>query len=136
MGMSQAMGGPGEWLPPNTTMTSGQRRYKTFYKTSDFSAAGASQLYVLLDEHPDSINAGGFANMMVESPNAARIIDYPASYHNRAAGISFADGHAEIRKWVDPRTVQPIKFYEMPLNVASPNNRDMIWLSERTSVRN
>jgi prepilin-type N-terminal cleavage/methylation domain-containing protein/prepilin-type processing-associated H-X9-DG protein len=136
MGMSQAMGGPGEWLPPGSSMSSGQRRYKTFYKTSDFAAAGASQLYVLLDEHPDSINAGGFANMMVETPSAARIIDYPASYHNGAAGISFADGHAEIRKWVDPRTVQPIKFYDMPLNVASPNNRDMIWLSERTSVRN
>ncbi|MCW5557781.1 MAG: type II secretion system protein, partial [Verrucomicrobiae bacterium] len=72
MGMSQAMGGPGEWLPPGTGMTSGQKRYKTYYKTSDFSEPGPSQLYVLLDEHPDSINAGGFANMMVESPAAAR----------------------------------------------------------------
>ncbi|MBX3734348.1 MAG: type II secretion system protein [Verrucomicrobiae bacterium] len=135
MGMSQAMGGPGEWLPPGSSMSANQRRYKTYYKTSDFVEPGASDLWVLLDEHPDSINAGGFANMMVESPGAARIIDYPASYHNRAAGISFADGHTEIRKWVDARTVQPIKFYEMPLNVASPNNRDMIWLSDRTSVR-
>jgi prepilin-type processing-associated H-X9-DG protein len=135
MGMSQAMGGPGEWLPPGSGMSAGQTRYKTFFKTADFAVLGASQLYVLLDEHPDSINAGGFANMMVENPSAARIIDYPASYHNRAAGITFADGHAEIRKWRDPRTVQPIKFYEMPLNVASANNQDMIWLSERTSVR-
>ncbi len=136
MGMSQAMGGPGEWLPPGTGMSSQQKKYRTFYKSSDLAAVGASQLYVLLDEHPDSINAGGFANMMVETPGAARIIDFPASYHNRAAGISFADGHAEIRKWVDPRTVQPVKFYEMPLNVASANNQDMIWLSERTSVKN
>lgn len=133
--MSQAMGGPGEWLPPGNSMSAGQRRYKTFRKSSDLAVPGASQLYVLLDEHPDSINAGGFANMMVESAGAARIIDYPASYHNRAGGISFADGHAEIRKWVDPRTVQPIKFYDMPLNVASDGNRDMIWLSERTSIR-
>jgi prepilin-type N-terminal cleavage/methylation domain-containing protein/prepilin-type processing-associated H-X9-DG protein len=135
MGMSQAMGGPGEWLPPGSGMVSGQTRYKTFRKTSDFAVPGPAQLYVLLDEHPDSINAGGFANMMVENPTAARIIDYPASYHNRAAGISFADGHAEIRKWRDPRTVQPVKFYDMPLNVPSPNNQDMIWLAERTSVR-
>ena len=135
MSMSQAMGGPGEWLPPGSSMVSKQTRYKTFYKTSDFADPGASQLYVLLDEHPDSINAGGFANMMVENPAAARIIDYPASYHNRAGGMSFADGHAEIRKWRDPRTVVPVKFYEMPLNVASPNNQDMIWLSDHTSVR-
>jgi prepilin-type N-terminal cleavage/methylation domain-containing protein/prepilin-type processing-associated H-X9-DG protein len=135
MGMSQAMGGPGEWLPPGGAMVSGQKKYRTFYKTSDLAAVGASQLFVLLDEHPDSINAGGFANQMVEAPAAARIIDYPASYHNRAAGLSFADGHAEIRKWIDPRTVQPVKFYEMPLNVSSPNNRDMVWLSERTSAK-
>jgi prepilin-type N-terminal cleavage/methylation domain-containing protein/prepilin-type processing-associated H-X9-DG protein len=135
MSMSQAMGGPGEWLPPGTSMTPGQKRYRTFYKSSDLAAVGASQLFVMLDEHPDSINAGGYANMMVESPAAARIIDYPASYHNRAAGISFSDGHAEIRKWQDARTVQPIKFYDMPLNVGSANNKDMIWLSDHTSVR-
>ena len=133
--MSQAMGGPGEWLPPGSGMTIGQTRYKTFRKSSDLADPGPAKLYVLLDEHPDSINAGGFANMMVENPAAARIIDYPASYHNGAAGISFADGHAEIRKWRDPRTVVPVKFYEMPLNVTSPNNQDMIWLSERTSIR-
>jgi prepilin-type processing-associated H-X9-DG protein len=136
MGMSQAMGGPGEWLPPGSGMVTAQRSYKTFYKTADLAAVGPSRLYVLLDEHPDSINAGGFANMMVEVPAAARIIDYPASYHNGAAGISFADGHAEIRKWLDPRTVKPVKFYDMPLNVESRNNRDMIWLAERTTVRN
>lgn len=126
MGMSQAMGGPGSWLPAP--------KYKIFTKTSDFSNPGPSQLYVLLDEHPDSINAGGFANQMVESPGSARIIDYPASYHNGAAGLSFADGHSEIKKWVDPRTIEPVKFKLMPLNVASPDNRDMIWLSERTTV--
>jgi prepilin-type processing-associated H-X9-DG protein len=92
--------------------------------------------WVLLDEHPDSMNAGGFANMMVESPGSARIIDFPASYHNGAAGISFADGHAEIRKWVDPRTKPPPKYNGLlTLNVASPNNQDMIWLADRTSSR-
>jgi len=135
MSMSQAMGGPGEWLPPGGVMVSGQTRYKTFWKTSDFADPGPAQLYVLLDEHPDSINAGGFANQMVENPAAARIIDYPASYHNRAAGITFADGHAEIKKWRDDRTIKPVKFYNMQLNVESRNNQDMIWLSERTSVR-
>ena len=132
--MSQAMGGPGEWLPPGTSMVANQKKYKTFYKSSDFASPGASRLYVMLDEHPDSINAGGYANMMVENPAQARIIDYPASYHNGACGISFADGHAEIRKWVDGRTRQPVKYYEMPLNVDSPNNKDVIWLAERTTI--
>ena len=127
MGMSQAMGGPGSWLPAPP--------YKTFIKSSDFTNPGSATLYVLLDEHPDSINAGGFANQMVQSPGSARIIDYPASYHNGAAGLSYADGHAEIKKWVDSRTVEPIKFKLMPLNVASPNNVDMMWLADRTTIR-
>jgi prepilin-type N-terminal cleavage/methylation domain-containing protein/prepilin-type processing-associated H-X9-DG protein len=132
MGMSQAMGGPGGWLPGD--YNEGQTAWRVYKKTADFGAASASQLYVLLDEHPDSINAGGFANMMITSPAAAKIIDYPASYHNRAAGLSFADGHAEIRRWKDPRTVVKITFMPMPLNVPSPNNADMIWLSDRTTV--
>ena len=118
-------------------MNDQQKKYKAFLKSTDFSAAGPSQLYVLLDEHPDSINAGGFANQMVESPAAARIIDFPASYHNGAAGITFADGHAEIKKWLDSRTKPPVRYNNtLQLNVQSPNNRDMIWLSDRTTVPN
>jgi prepilin-type N-terminal cleavage/methylation domain-containing protein/prepilin-type processing-associated H-X9-DG protein len=133
MGMSQAMGGPGGWLPGDYNENHGI--WKVYYKTSDFNAAGAANLYVLLDEHPDSINAGGFANMMITSLSAAKIIDYPASYHNGAAGLSFADGHAEIRKWKDPRTKLRVTYQPMALNVASPNNQDMVWLSDRTTVR-
>jgi prepilin-type N-terminal cleavage/methylation domain-containing protein/prepilin-type processing-associated H-X9-DG protein len=137
MGMSQALAGPGDWLDPAGFQANvGSKRYRTFYKTAEIVDPGPAMCYVLLDEHPDSINAGGFANMMVESPAAARIIDFPASYHNGAAGISFADGHAEIRKWVDSRTTPPVKYdNSLRLNVESPNNVDMIWLAERTSSR-
>jgi len=135
MGMSQAYAGPGDWLDPAGFGANGSsRKYRTFFKTAEITDPSPSMAYVLLDEHPDSINAGGFANMMVEAPAAARIIDFPASFHNGAAGISFADGHAEIKKWTDPRTKPPPRYDNMlQLNVASPNNQDMIWLSERTS---
>ena len=127
MGMSQAFGGSasGQWLP--------RSRYRVFEKMSDFSNPTPANLYVFLDEHPSSINAGGFANQMVDRPASSRIIDYPASYHNGAATISFADGHAEPRRWVDPRTAPRVVNDLIPLNVASPNNQDMIWLSQRTS---
>lgn len=135
MGMSQALAGPGGWLAP-PSYNEQQTRYRTYYKLGDMTAPGPASIYVLLDEHPDSINAGGFANQMVESPAAARIIDFPASYHNGAAGISFADGHAEIRRWRDPRTKPPVmNNNNLALNVSSPNNEDMIWLAERTSAR-
>ncbi len=136
MSMSQAFG-PGDWLDPagfQANVTS--KKYRVYYRMADIIDPAPAKCYVLLDEHPDSINAGGFANMMVESPASARIIDFPASYHNGAAGISFADGHAEVRKWLDPRTRPPVRFNNLlVLNVASPNNPDMIWLAERTSSR-
>lgn len=128
MGMSQAMGGPGGWLPSPP--------YRWFNKISDIVNPSPSSAYVLLDEHPDSINAGGYANQMVpaDKMGSARIIDFPASYHNGAAGISFADGHAEIKKWLDGRTKPPVKNNNnLVLNVASPNNVDVLWLANRTS---
>jgi prepilin-type N-terminal cleavage/methylation domain-containing protein/prepilin-type processing-associated H-X9-DG protein len=136
MGMSQAIGGPGPWLPPGSGMQDNQRRYKVFVKAADLDNPGPASTYVLLDEHPDSINAGGFANQMVENAAQTRIIDFPGSYHNGASGLNFADGHAEIKKWLDPRTKPPVKYNnQLQLNVASPNNKDVIWLAERTTVR-
>jgi prepilin-type N-terminal cleavage/methylation domain-containing protein/prepilin-type processing-associated H-X9-DG protein len=136
MGMSQAFG-PGDWLDPagfQANVTS--RKYRVYYKTAEIVDPPPASCYVLLDEHPDGINAGGFANMMVENLAQARIIDFPASYHNGAAGISFADGHAEIRKWIDTRTKPPVRYNnQLQLNVLSPNNQDMVWLAERTSSR-
>jgi prepilin-type N-terminal cleavage/methylation domain-containing protein/prepilin-type processing-associated H-X9-DG protein len=134
MQMSQAFG-PGDWLDPAGFQSNPRTgKYRTYSKSSEIVLPGPSACYVLLDGHPDAINAGGFANMMVENPADARIIDFPASYHNGAAGISFADGHAEIRKWIDTRTMPPARYNnQLQLNVHSPFNPDMIWLSERTS---
>ncbi len=136
MSMGQQWAGPGDWLDPGgfgANVTS--KRYHTYYLKADID--NPAMRYVFVDEHPDGINAGGFANMMVESPGSARIIDFPASYHNGAGGISFSDGHSEIRKWVDERTRAPVHYTgDLQLNVPSPNNRDMMWLSDRTTRKN
>jgi len=134
--MSQAFGKPapggysGQWLP--------YPQYRVFEKVADAANPGPTRLYVLLDEHPDSINGGGYANKMVE-PNDmanARIIDFPASYHNGAGGISFGDGHSEIHKWLDPRTNPPARYDgNLQLNVASPNNPDVLWLADHASIK-
>jgi hypothetical protein len=39
-----------------------------------------------------------------DRPAEYRLVDYPASYHSGAGGFSFADGQAEINKWLDHRT--------------------------------
>jgi hypothetical protein len=43
-------------------------------------------------------------------------------------------GHAEIHKWLDPRTKPRWQNKPLQLVVASPNNRDMVYLSEHASI--
>ena len=134
MSMGQQWAGPGNWLDPAGD-NGVSKKYRVYYKKTQVD--NPEMRFVFLDEHPDSINAGGFANMMVVTPASARIVDFSASYYNGAGGISFCDGHAEIRKWRDPRTKPPPKYNDnLQLNVASPNNQDMIWLAERTCSLN
>lgn len=113
----------------------GQDVYRIFQKTSELTTLSPVSAWVFIDEREDSINDGLFQTDLKNRGDAARIVDFPASYHNGAAGLSFADGHAEIRRWLDPRTTPILKKGElMPLGVASPNNPDVAWLQERSSV--
>ena len=93
--------------------------------------------WVFIDEREDSINDGEMIVGMFgypDKPQSWKIVDYPASYHGNAGGLSFVDGHSEIKAWKDART-RPVlkKGVEIPLNVASPNNRDVLWMMERTT---
>ena len=83
-------------------------------------------IWVFLDEHPDSINDGCFSTLA----SANTWNDLPASYHNGAGGFAFADGHDEIRKWLDASTRQPITKTDWGggLQALAPNNRDLQWI--------
>lgn len=116
---------------------SGSQGYKVIKKLSDIVNPGPSKTWVMMDEREDSIDDGYFAVNMTGYPNQPRTItwvNYPASYHGNAAGISFADGHSEVHRWRDPRTMPPLIHGQfLPLNISSPNNQDLIWLQERTT---
>jgi len=95
-----------------------------------------SDTWVFVDEHPDSINDGFFCTDMKPAPNLAQAVmpDLPASYHNGACGFAFADGHSEIKRWLDKRTIVPVKRAAFnPGNQA--NNRDVEWLWSKTTQR-
>jgi prepilin-type N-terminal cleavage/methylation domain-containing protein/prepilin-type processing-associated H-X9-DG protein len=112
----------------------GGTEFRAYLKMSDVIDPGPAMTWVLIDEHPDSINDGFFVIDMRGYPNAAQaaLPDFPASYHNKAGGLSFADGHAEIRKWKDPRTTPPVR-KRVVQTVNQANNPDVIWLWERTT---
>jgi prepilin-type N-terminal cleavage/methylation domain-containing protein/prepilin-type processing-associated H-X9-DG protein len=122
--------GHGSWLPSPP--------YRIYDKMGQITDPGPSMVYLCLDEHPDSINDAAFANQMVTAAtlNQAHIIDVPASYHNGACGFSFVDGHAEIHRWLDSRTVISPKYNgSISLNFPSPNNRDVLWFADHTTSK-
>jgi prepilin-type N-terminal cleavage/methylation domain-containing protein/prepilin-type processing-associated H-X9-DG protein len=109
--------------------------YRRYLKRTDLTDPPPSHLWVFVDEHPDSINNGDMAVKCDTVGPAAQFVDYPASYHNGACGFSFADSHAEIKKWVDARTKPPAKYTGTINGRSSPNNPDIAWMQERTSAR-
>ena len=86
---------------------------------------GPSRTALFWDQREDSINAGNFGIDMTGWPDEpARMQwngDLPASYHGQAGGLSFADGHSEIKRWKDPRTMPPIR-QGVTWTAGSPNN--------------
>ena len=97
---------------------------------------GPSNTIVLLDEREDRINDGYFVVDMAGWPcNSSRLVDYPASYHNKAAGFSFNDGRSEIHKWLDKRTSPNISKGNMKLNVSMPSSKDLMWMMERAPAK-
>jgi prepilin-type N-terminal cleavage/methylation domain-containing protein/prepilin-type processing-associated H-X9-DG protein len=88
-------------------------------------------MFVFVDEREDSINDGWFAS----NPDTKwQLVDYPASYHGKAAGYSFADGHSEIHRFKDPRTMPALKpNTELTLDVNLPNNQDVLWMAQKAA---
>jgi prepilin-type N-terminal cleavage/methylation domain-containing protein len=106
--------------------------YRVPLKTTDITEPSPADLFVFQEIHPDSI-CRPFFGMWMSTPQWYHL---PANYHSPSSTIAFADAHAEIHRWKDPRTFQP------PTTLAwhdhhypAENNRDLVWLQEHTSRR-
>jgi prepilin-type N-terminal cleavage/methylation domain-containing protein/prepilin-type processing-associated H-X9-DG protein len=124
-------------------------RGRAIKRTSHLNNPGPVQCFVFLDEREDSIDTSFFlvfpgglrpppGPSEPANPADYGLTDYPGSYHSGAGNLSFADGHAERYKWLDPRTrpslvkdtmISPRKFTD---GIPSPGNPDVRWLQERT----
>ncbi len=104
---------------------------------------GPVQTLLFWDEREDAINWGNYFVDMSGFPDRPGALqfggDMPASYHNRAGGLSFVDGHAEIKRWRDPRTTPPVRensnWLFLSNAIPSPGNADIMWLQERATRR-
>ncbi|HZT21907.1 MAG TPA: prepilin-type N-terminal cleavage/methylation domain-containing protein [Verrucomicrobiae bacterium] len=115
-------------------------KWRTYIKMGDITAPSPSDLWVFLDEHPNSINDAGFAVEMPQGVGNTVFIDLPAKYHNNACAFLFADGHAEIHKWLQPGVIPPVTWAaDHAPNIGSlvhavPNDPDVLWLAHHTTA--
>ncbi|MBI4323694.1 MAG: type II secretion system protein [Chloroflexi bacterium] len=108
-----------------------------FKKFSAFRRLNPAHAWVILDEHPDSIDDGYFWSYLAP-PGKPHFRSLPASQHDGASTILFADTHAEVRKWVVPVTKQAVAYSIWDGNephVLSSDGRDYDWLLERSTER-
>jgi prepilin-type N-terminal cleavage/methylation domain-containing protein/prepilin-type processing-associated H-X9-DG protein len=114
--------GDKDWFP-------GER--VVYKRMSDFRRLSPTEVWVLVDEHPDSINDGA----LFTETREPRWVDLPASYHNRACGFAFADGHSQIKRWLVGRTEVPLRYLDWLQTGfdAADDPRDIRWVQERTT---
>jgi prepilin-type N-terminal cleavage/methylation domain-containing protein/prepilin-type processing-associated H-X9-DG protein len=110
----------------------GRNYVKQMQKSRELIKPGPANTFVILDEHPDSIDDALFITRIGCAPQSAYFANLPASYHyGGGANFSFADGHSEIHKWQDKaRTSLPVKLVTQN-NLSVPGSPDYVWLNER-----
>jgi prepilin-type N-terminal cleavage/methylation domain-containing protein/prepilin-type processing-associated H-X9-DG protein len=102
---------------------------KLFVKTTDVTEPAPAELWVFVDEHPDSINDAAFFN----AQDNAQWIDLPGNYHNNACGFAFADGHSEIHKWRSSVTRFPVRMQDFSRTATPLTDPDLSWILRHTS---
>jgi prepilin-type processing-associated H-X9-DG protein len=126
--MNAMVGNAGQFLAGGANVNNPD--YKQFLKLGQIPQP--SQIFVLIEEHPDSINDAYFLNQ----PDGLRWQDLPASYHNGGANLAFADGHVEAHRWRFASTKPPAHpdAAHLPRFVPAAERADFDWLMERTTI--
>jgi prepilin-type N-terminal cleavage/methylation domain-containing protein/prepilin-type processing-associated H-X9-DG protein len=134
---------PPEAFPPGKLFNGANQIYPTYRQfVNSSSIRTPSKLFVLLDEHPDSINDGWLQTDPTPAP--AVFADLPASYHGGACGIAFADGHSEVHTWqsrvctilpvtYNPTTPHP-PWPAFSTDTSGKGLQDGLWLGQRATL--
>src|SRR5664279_46121 len=112
----------GRWHPTEGTVN--------FYKDTSFTQPGPSLTFVLIDENEYAINDAYF----VSDPAQGNFWqDVPATRHGSAGGLSYADGHSEIKRWKDAKILN----YKGTTGqvLGDSTSGDALWLEQRSTIK-
>jgi prepilin-type N-terminal cleavage/methylation domain-containing protein/prepilin-type processing-associated H-X9-DG protein len=126
------MGGPQVTFEQCTPKAAGGR-HRVFKKTSDIRNPFPDNAMVFIDESEYVIDDGYFiVDAFAGIPTGTAVWqNYPSSRHNGGGDMSFADGHAEIKRWQgsDTRTFKKTGGFE---NATTPEGkRDLNWVQRK-----
>ena len=120
----------------------GLNQYWVYSKLSQLTGPGgpSDKIFIFLDEREDCINWGNYMTDMrgYARPASSAMYEFsqdlPAFYHGQACGFSFADGHSEIKRWLDPRTMPPLNIEQMIVETVSvPGDVDVAWMQDHST---
>jgi len=129
--------------------------YPVYEKTTDLNnisqSYGAANTWLFTDEREDCINWGNYLQDMDGDPqtNASLYVfyqDMPGFYHNLSGAFGYADGHAALQHWLDPRTYPPLQSVSTLITAADaingpaasasgwqvPRDNDVRWIQVHT----
>ncbi len=127
--MNAMVGNAGGFSPEG--VNTNNPHYEQFFKLSQIP--DTSRIFVLIEEHPDSINDGYFLNRYYSH----EWNDLPASYHQGGVNLAFADGHVESHRWLLGQTRPAARpdAARLPFPVDEGADDDFDWLMDRTSIK-
>jgi prepilin-type N-terminal cleavage/methylation domain-containing protein/prepilin-type processing-associated H-X9-DG protein len=141
--MNGAMGDGSKWfgVKADGTPNGGHSSMPTFYnakKLSDMHNPGPSDCFVLLDEHPNSDDdATFFVNPAYANGSGTSFTEIPGSFHGKAAGIVYADGHSDVHVWKGGVTTQAFDpnrtgYLQAVGGLDNASVNDLTWLAQHT----
>ena len=101
-------------------------------KMGDFYAPGPSDSWLFTDEHPDSIDDAILYSNPGSTNGIGQFTELPSSDHGGACGLGFADGHAEVHKWKDSRTVRGVTYSIVQRVSISSFSADLAYIASKT----
>lgn len=116
------------WMGSRSMRTySGMTSYRTFLRENELATVGPARIWVIIDEHEETIDDGWF---LVTMDDSAPFASFPAMRHLRGYAWNFADGHAEKAPLRDPES-----FLGPAAKIIKASNSDWVRLKQATTTR-
>lgn len=110
--------------------------YRIYHKTAQLNADAPANRFVFMDVNPANICTPAFGvDMSLDT-----WIHYPSYLHRQRGVVASGDGHVEVHRWLDARTMPTTLNNGNGTYIGHTNpgggNPDLAWIADRTTSKN